>query len=420
MSFTDLASLRRLFQQSILVALRIGSALSKFALTIYIARYLDLAALGAYSLLVGAATMAPAVLGFGLGDWTCRHIVRLSRDGALPFIVTRLSVSALLHCIVQPAAWMLNLALGTPIPWHLVFLIGAIMVLEHLGTDLYFLMVARNRARFASVVMFIRAGLWPPFVIAAGLLIPQMRTIETVMFGWLAALILMWLVIGLVAGFEQNIRAVRWHWRFLLQAIPQSVPFYLKDIGGASLLYLDRFLISAFLGLELTGVYTFFWSIASVIESLVYGLIQTHLPDLVGKDGNRDPAQTAKYESRLYRENAIWALLLAGAACVVVPLLLPFIGNVLLQDYLPLFWLIVFGALLHLAADAVGFLLYAARHDRAFTMIVLFGAPVSALANLVLVPTGGIYGAAAAYILTGIAILALGLLLKRRAQSQHA
>lgn len=412
------AHLHRLLQQSVLVALRSGSGLAKFALTIYIARYLDMSDLGLYGLLVGAATMVPALLGFGLSNWTSRHVVQLSREEALPFIGTRLSFSLLLHLVGQPLAWAVNWYLGAPVPWHVVFMIGCILVLEHLGVDLYLLLVARRRAQLAAAMMFVRSGLWPPVVIVCGLLVPSLRTIEAVMAGWIAGLVAMWLFIAMLAVAEQSWRWMRWEWRWLLQAIPLSVPFFLKDIGSVTLLYLDRFLISAFLGLELTGVYTFFWSIANVIESLVSGLIQTHLPDLVG--ARQDPALVSKYESRLYLENAIWALLLAAGACVVVPLLLPYLDNPLLEEYLPLFWLIVFGALLHLAADAMGFLLFAARHDRAFTMIVLFGAPVSAAANLTLVPLAGIYGAAFAYIVTGTAILTLAGLLKRRMQSQHA
>lgn len=413
-------NLRRFWQQSILVALRSGSAVAKFALTIYIARYLDLTNLGLYGLLVGAATMIPAVLGFGLTDWTSRHIVQLSRSEAGPYIATRLTFSFLLHLVGQPLAWAVNLFLGEPVPWHIVWMIGAILVLEHLGTDLYFLLVARRRPQFAAVLMFTRSGLWPPLVILCGLLVPALRTIEVVMAGWIAGLAVMWLLVGGLLAVERNWSAIRWHWRWLAQSIPLSFPFFLKDIGGASHLYLDRFLISAFLGLELTGVYTFFWSIANMIESLVYGLTQTHLPDLVGVDLAKDRELMTKYEWRLYRENGSWALLLAVGACVAVPLALPFIGDPLLTDYLPLFWMIVFGALLQLAAEIVAFLLFAARHDRAFTMIVLVGAPISAVANLALIPTVGIYGAAFAYIFTGMVVLALAWTLKRRMHSQHA
>lgn len=420
MKFAELANLRRLFQQAILVALRIGSALSKFALTIYIARYLNLADLGVYGLLVGASTMAPALLGFGLTDWVSRHIVGLSREHALSFMATRLSFSFLLHAFLQPAAWILNVALGEPVPWNYVFLIGAILILDHLGTDLYFLLVARGRALFGSVLTFARSGVWPPFVIALGILFPQFRTIDAVMYGWIAALILMWLIVAVFAFAHRNMRAVGWRWRWLVKAIPQSLPFFLKDIGNVSLLYLDRFLISAFLGLELTGVYTFYWSIVRVVESLVHGLIETHLPDLAGTDDAADPARLAAYESRLYRENALWAGLLSAAICIAVPLILPFVGNAMLDDFLPLFWMIVAGSLVHIAADAVGFVLYAKRHDRAFAMIVLFAAPISAAANLLLVPTVGIYGAALAYVLAGMATLLFGLQLKRRTQSQHA
>ncbi|HLC07904.1 MAG TPA: hypothetical protein VJK06_01315, partial [Methyloceanibacter sp.] len=70
---------RRLLSQLLLVAMRVGSTMSKFLLAIYTARYLGLADLGIYGLLVGATTIVPAVVGLGMTDWIIRKIVDLPR-----------------------------------------------------------------------------------------------------------------------------------------------------------------------------------------------------------------------------------------------------------------------------------------------------------------------------------------------------
>ena len=49
----------------------------KFLLAIYTARYLGLADLGIYGLLVGATTIVPAIAGLGMTDWIVRKIVDL-------------------------------------------------------------------------------------------------------------------------------------------------------------------------------------------------------------------------------------------------------------------------------------------------------------------------------------------------------
>jgi O-antigen/teichoic acid export membrane protein len=408
----DLERLQRVAQQLLLVGLRGGNAIAKFALTLYIARYLQLADLGLYGLLVGASTMLPALLGFGLTDWTSRLIVTLSRGDAIPYVTTRLGFSLALHLVGQPLAWFANYALGAPVPWHLVLLLGAILVLEHLATDLYFLLVARARAQLAAVTMFLRGGIWPPVIIALGLIDPGLRNLEAVLIGWLGGLALSWAVVGVLLASEARWRHLRLRLSWLAASFRPSMPFLVKEMSGVTALYLDRFLVSIFLGLELTGVYTFFWSIANLAQSLVYGLIQTHLPDLAGAERRHDRVGFARFEKRLHFETAIWSALLLGIAAVAIPLLLPFIGRPLLEEYLPVLWLIMFGALVHCAANALDFVLFATHRDKAIALISIGAAITSAACNLVLVPFTGLVGAALTYVLTGIVETTLALKLR--------
>ena len=72
---------------------------------------------------------------------------------------------------------------------------------------------------------------------------------------------------------------MRLRWRWLFSGVPPSIPFYIKDLAATASLHLDRFVISFFLGLELTGVCTLFWSIANVVHNLaVYAVVQPQVP----------------------------------------------------------------------------------------------------------------------------------------------
>ena len=110
------------------------------------------------------------------------------------------------------------------------------------------------------------------------------------LLGWLAMLVVTWLILlGLVVS-KGRWRHARPHWDFLSQNLHGSLTLYVKDVSVSVSAFLDRFFISAFLGLELTGVYTLFWSIANVMHSLaVYGVMQAQLPDLIaaGQSGTQ-------------------------------------------------------------------------------------------------------------------------------------
>ena len=107
--------------------------LAKFLLAIYTARYLGLADLGMYGLLVGATTIVPAVVGLGMTEWTSRRLVDLPRAQALPLIASRLSLTLSIHLVVQPLAFAADILLGEPVPLQIALLCGGILLLENLG-----------------------------------------------------------------------------------------------------------------------------------------------------------------------------------------------------------------------------------------------------------------------------------------------
>lgn len=397
----------RWLRQIVLFALRGASNLSKFALAIYTARYLGLADLGTYGLLVGAATIAPAALGFGLTDWIGRQIVGLKAADAMPLIATRLTLSLLVHLI----GWMLALSgsalLGLSIPAFVILLVAPLLLLEQLTSETEDLLIMRGHIFPSQLLTFLRSGVWPPFVIVWGLLDPAARSIEHLLGGWLAALIGIWLLLLPTLLFHNRWRKLGWRWSWLFQSFRSSLPFYLRDIGVVGGIYLDRFLVTLFLGLELTGVYTFFWSVANVLHTLVlHGMLQNHLRQLVVAGRSEDPNRLKRLERRLQIETVIWCLLLAVLAAVATYLILALIGRPLLQEYFWLFGLILLATLVRVAADGYGYMLLALRRDFAIAAISLAGVAISALLNVVLIPLAGLFGAGAAYLLTSGSLLA--------------
>jgi O-antigen/teichoic acid export membrane protein len=395
------SGVRRVLGQLLLVATRVGATTTKFLLTIYTARYLGLADLGIFGLLMGATTIVPAVVGLGMTEWVMRKIVDLPRTEALPLIASRLSLTLCIHLVVQPIAFMLDVLLGEPIPLRIALLSGGILLLDNLGNEAADMLMARRRIFLSYFVTFLRAGAWPIPVMIIGLLYPATRTLEFLLLGWLGTLILCCLImVGLVLP-NGRWRYLRPHVGTLLRNLHSGVGLYVKDVSSTISMFLDRFLISIFLGLELTGVYTLFWSVANVVHSLaVYGVLQAQLPHIIATAQSGDRASFRSLERYLQIETGIWALLLTVGAAIATPLLIPYLDEPLVQDYLPVFWVILLATLLRVAADSYGFVLLAQHQDRAIATIAVGGAIVSAALNSILTPLAGLWGASVAYVLT--------------------
>ena len=302
-----LPDLHHVFRQLLLLGTRGAGTAIKLALSLYMVRYLGLAEVGFYGLLVGAATAMPGLLGLGLTAWIVRKLVNLPGAQAIPLMFTRLSLSLAIQLVVQPLAWLLDVAFGEPIPLHLAPAIAAILLLESLASEVSAMLTACRHVRLAEFLLFIRSGLWPVPVMVYGLLDPAARTIEVLLFGWIAGLALTWLIIAAQLLPRQRWRHIRLQWRWLRDGVRESVPLYLHDVNLALGLYLDRFLISLYLGLEMTGVYTFFWSVANMVHSLtIFGMLVPQIATLVDA-ATRGGAEFARVVRRLQLETALYA-----------------------------------------------------------------------------------------------------------------
>jgi O-antigen/teichoic acid export membrane protein len=207
---------------------------------------------------------------------------------------------------------------------------------------------------------------------------------------------------------------VRPQWELFLPQLSGSRALYVKDVSGTLSIFFDRFIISAFLGLELTGVYTFFWSITNVVHSLaLVGMLLSQLPSLLAAGRKADKTEFRAVERSLQIEIGAWTLLLSLGVAVATPLLLPYLGRPLLENYLFVFWMILFATILRVAADGYGYALLALNRDTEIAIIAFIGAIASAVLNAILTPLAGLWGAATSYVITAAGLLAIRYYLTR-------
>jgi O-antigen/teichoic acid export membrane protein len=405
---------RRLVTQLVLLANRAAITGAKFLLAIYTARYLGLADLGIYGLLVAGTTIVPAIAGFGMTDWIVRRIVDLPSAQALPLMASRSTLTICVHLVLQPLLLLADVLLGELVPVRLAALGGLILLLDNLNSEATDMLVARRRILLANGLTFLRAGLWPLLVIAVGLTFPQTRTLEALLIGWAAMLVASSsILLGLLAQGERW-RHMRPQWGLFLPQLAGSRALYVKDVSGTLGIFFDRFIISVFLGLELTGVYTFFWSITNVVHTLaLVGMLLAQLASLLAAGRKADKTEFHAIERSLQIEIGGWTLLLSFGVAVATPLLLPYLGRPLLEDYLGVFWIILFATMLRIAADGYGYALLALNRDSEIAIVAFVGALASAMLNAILTPLAGLWGAATAYVITAAGLLAIRYYLTR-------
>jgi len=380
-----------------MLGLRASGLLSKFLLTLFIAKEMSLAELGLYGLIAVGATIVPSVLGLGLNGPANRSCVGVPTAVAMQIASTRVGVTLLLQCIVSPLVLVGLIYFLPTSSLSLIALITATLILENLCSDFNCLLMARFKSTFAAVLLFIRSGAWPFAFILCAWFKPEFRTVEAIMQFWLGSLVLVMSIIMISASLNGYFKMLSFDTRLARDMFAKGRNFYVAEIGNAGVLYLDRYLVSSFLGLEATGIYTFFWSLTNAVNSLIFTAVTNPLaPKIVHAVNNGDKEGIRLACRKMFKEVGIWCVVLAVVMVGLLPWVLQYLNNSKLDQHQLVFAIMLLATLLRTVSEAADNVLYAHHQDRKIALVSIAAMAVSGLLILLLAPWFELPGVAVA------------------------
>lgn len=382
-----------------ILGLRGGTLIAKVALTVFVARFIGLEALGKYGLIVGLTVAVPVVVSLGLTAVVCRNAVTQSLaevTGNLrhwAFIQAGIYAAGLMCVAISALVWD---------KWAYAATVVVIIALEQINDDLFTLLNNLRQPRLANLLMLIRSAGWITAFVVLSFLFPSMRDIPHLLGFWIAG--------GLVTIAVFAYATRDWPWtkpaatagrrEWLTNSLRAGRYLYINDIANVLGQYLDRFLVGLFLGLELTGVYVLFWSIGNALSNLIgTSVTQVAVPNLIKAHRQQSGTYWAVFR-RLMVETALGSTALVIAGGLMVQFALPYLNRPVALDWLPALWLILLGVLLRIAYEVQGVVFYSQSLDRLTLVSGLVVLAIGVGANLALVPVYSLYGTAAAIIVS--------------------
>jgi O-antigen/teichoic acid export membrane protein len=389
-----------LFNSIAIVAMRASIIACKFALVIFIGRFLDLSSLGLYGLAAGAIAVGPVVISLGM--------VHLIMREAVTVPVGRLTNNLRHYWCFVTSVYVLMLALAvlaTIIPGisQLWFFVITIMLFEHFGSDTFQLLSNLERPLLANTTAFLRGAAWILVYVPIAVWKPDFRSMIVLFEFWLAGSVSAFLL------FAWTSRSWPWKEAFLLPFEPAWITakiksafiLYVSDLCFIASQYLDRYLVTLFLGLRIAGVYFLYWSAANAVSTFVsMAVLQIQRPRLIKAHHDGGTPAHRQLTIRFMRTTIAATALFAAATGGAFSILLPYLKQPAVADYLVAFWLIMAGMALRNIADFGAMALFTAHRDRAMTLTNAIAVIVLTLAQGVLLPAAGLYGAGAAILFT--------------------
>jgi O-antigen/teichoic acid export membrane protein len=372
----------------------------KFALAIFIGRYFDLPSLGLYGLVAGAVAIGPVVIGMGMVHLIMRDAVTLPASQLADSLRHYWCFTASVYALLVAVAILLTIVFGVSGLWALVIVI---ILLEHLGKDVFQLLSNLERPLIANMSAFLGGAAWVLIYVPAAAWNPSLRSIPVLLGFWLGGSLIAFML------FVWTSRSWPWKAAFSLpfkhswitRTVKHAFVIYISDLSFIASQYVDRYLISLFLGLKLAGIYFLYWSFANAASTFVSMVVlQVQRPVLIKAHHDGGALFHRELTFRFLKSTSLASAVASAATGCVFYIVLPFLDQPSVADHVAAFWLLLAAMTFRNIADFGAMALFTARHDRIMTLTNVVAAIVLVLAQVTLLPFVGLYGAGVAILIT--------------------
>lgn len=388
-----------------ITGIRVAMLISKFILALFIAKFMGLEELGLYGLIFATTAITQACVGAGLSSYIVREATHQSIKEVLHNTKHYLTFILSIYFGIFILIWLLSMQFDKP--WLMPIVI-VVIATEHLSADIFRLANCLKHTLLANVLLFTQSALWIYVFICLAFLYPELRSIQTIIMFWTIGGILMILTSLFITR--------KWPWYETLYSkfefswykkyLTKSYKLYLSELTCIPAIYIDRYFIALFTGLELTGVYVLFWQVSNAILNLVNaGTLEVARPYLIlaYKEKRYDDFKQTAKKSLL--SSYLSVIFISAVSIIVLPFLLQYTQKPLAIEYIPLFWAMLVVLLIKLCPTFLGYLLYTRKQDATIAKSNLLSLVLLVVISPVFLWLWGIWGVIPSSILAYILVM---------------
>ena len=346
------------------IALRGITLASKFLLIFFLAKFLEPKELGLYGLLTVTISYAIYVLGFDFYTYTTREILKQKRSEWGGLIKDQGALSFILYCIFLPLLSMIFIK-GL-LPWNVAGWFFVLLVLEHLTQEISRLLITISEQLLASLMLFMRSGIWAVIVTALMFFCADTRDLNMVLGAWTLGSLLA-LALGVYRLKQMNISGWRKKidWQWIGKGLKIAIPLLIATLALRGLFTVDRYWFADLASIETLGAYVLFMGISSALVSFLdAGVFAFIYPGLISAYHNKDSAAFKLKLRGLLLQTLIFAGVFAIVALLIIDPLLTWLDKPLYLEHKDLFPWTLLITLLYSIGMIPHFALYAQGIDR--------------------------------------------------------
>ncbi len=329
-----------------------------------LAYFLSPEELGQYGLFVATVGYALYVIGFEFYLFSSREIIKNGKEKGGKLIKNQLSLYGLSYLFLMPL-FLFVFHFGY-IKWQYLLIFLLLVILEHLAQEMNRLIVALSSQIWASIILFLRSGLWSGIIVLIIWLVPSTRNIETLFTAWTVGSLSACLV-GFYWIYKNGLRgwreAVDWSW--IKQGIKVSIPFFLATLITQGMFTFDRYLLDHFFSKEILGAYVLYISfVFSIVTFLEAGVFVFFYPKLIELGQAKKMSEFKEVLGKMTKQVLLIASISAVFAIIVIEPILKLIGKEIYIQNVNIFYCLLGAIWLQIVGMIPQYGLYALQKDK--------------------------------------------------------
>jgi len=361
------------------VFLRGMTLVSKFSLIFVLAKYLDAAELGLYGLVVATVTYSLYLVGLDFYSYSNREIIKSSASDWGWMVKSHTVLVFMLYAFCFPVLTMLFFY--GYLPWFVAVWFFVLIVTEHLSQEMTRLLVALGRPISASVVLFLRSGLWAIILSGVLVLVPDSRELINVFVVWsiggASAVVFGAIFLLQVHGFSFR-GNVDLKWVF--KGVKVAGLLLVATLSVRGIYTLDRYLVESFVGLEALGAYVLFIGICNALMSFLDAAVFSFsYPKLVADWSLGEIERFYTGVVRLAKQTLLVSVGFMVFSYLSIDAVLQFLAEDLFWEYKESFYWLVLSSVFYGLSMVPHYALYAQGHDRLILISHVLGFSVFVL-----------------------------------------
>jgi len=349
------------------VGLRGLTLLSKFVLVFFLAKFLEPSLLGLYGLLAAAIGYSLYILGFDFYNFSTREIIGSSSKEWLRLVRDQSVFYLIMYFFFMPVV-LVVFYMGL-LPWSFFAWFLVLLFLEHFAQEMNRILVAMSEQLFASIVLFLRSGIWCLAVVLFMWLNKDLRQLEFILAGWvIGAFSACALSLLKLRSLDRLALCLPIDWRWMRRGVKVAAPLLVASLAVRGIFTFDRYWVESVTNLEVLGAYVLFISMAvAVLSFLDAGVVVFFYPKLVAAAKAKEFA-VFRQVMRSFSVNIIvvTAFLVVSCWAIANPLL-AWVGNDIYIQYLYLLHWLLLAITFYSLSMVPHVALYAFDKDKAIT-----------------------------------------------------